>query len=327
MRSRLMTLTVLAGMLTVGAVATAQEGSAEAVFQKLLAAAQDNDRERAMALIEELKALDDAVPFLSDRLNSGDEREMGLAMMALEGMTDKAEQVAPIMFELTKHADERLRGAATMALINFDRSEKTVDRLIELLQDESSVVRWKAGYCFKEIGPDANKAVPALVKAIDDEDRDVRSYAVVALGAIHSQPDVSVPALVHALDVSTMDAAVALRQFGSDAAPAVPALVKWLNDGEKTGTNLAAREIAATLAVTSSPQAKVPRFRADVSGGSTLGTGRPPAEDLDPVGGIPALVVEVQERGIRSVGAEVRSGHTWAKGAGRGASRPHERPG
>jgi HEAT repeat protein len=88
------------------------------------------------------------------------------------------------------------------------------------------------------IGPDAKDAVPILLQGVSSTNVGKRYVAMRALGMIHSKPELVVPVLMkqlsdHAGMVSSahfITVVQALRNFGTNAKPAVPALIKAMDD-------------------------------------------------------------------------------------------------
>ena len=86
-------------------------------------------------------------------------------------------------------------------------------------------------YLFCSIGPEAEEAIPSLVHEL--ENIDSAPSAIFALGAIHSKPEIVVPILTKCLATNypwRQNVAEALGKFGADAKPAIPGLVKLMNE-------------------------------------------------------------------------------------------------
>ncbi|MBW4525335.1 MAG: HEAT repeat domain-containing protein [Phormidium tanganyikae FI6-MK23] len=70
-------------------------------------------------------------------------------------------------------------------LLGETRSENAIARLLKLLEDSDSDVRWRAAEALGKIGSEA--AIPGLLKLLEDSDSDVRGSAAEALGEIGSE--------------------------------------------------------------------------------------------------------------------------------------------
>ena len=94
-----------------------------------------------------------------------------------------------------------------------------------MLNDKNPDVRYTAVFALRSLGPVASDALPD---------------AILGLGEIHQEPERVIPILVKLLDEPQSpqgfryDALWALRQFGAQAKPAVPVLLRCLNDAEES---------------------------------------------------------------------------------------------
>src|SRR5205814_361410 len=86
------------------------------------------------------------------------------------------------------------------------------------------------------LGTNARPAVEMLIRSLDDHT--LGGGAAVVLGRLGLEGDVCVPALERCLlspkPALRMWGAISLGRFGDVAAPAVPELVKALNDGQES---------------------------------------------------------------------------------------------
>ena len=104
-----------------------------------------------------------------------------------------------------------------------------VPKLIEMYDDHPSrqIEIAKVLAC---IGPPAKLAVPSLLRGLTNTSVPVRQDAIFALGRIHAEPNTVVPVLIQALsdpdDSVGRSAAGALWEFGTNAKPAVPAIIE-----------------------------------------------------------------------------------------------------
>jgi len=118
-------------------------------------------------------------------------------------------------------------------------ASNAVPGLIRLYHERNSVEAKCA--CLESlaaIGPSASQVVPDLLVATSNADMTISSTAIWALGEIHSQPELVVPALTKLLDSKVrwahFHSSAALAKFGSDAKPALPTLMKFLDTNDLT---------------------------------------------------------------------------------------------
>jgi hypothetical protein len=113
-------------------------------------------------------------------------------------------------------------------------AKEAVPELIKIFEQNISpnsqnYTAWSLG----AIGPAASQAVPTLLGGTTNTYYTGRT-AIFALGRIHAEPELVVPALTELLKDPNRDVRVStissLELFGSDAKPAVAALVQSLND-------------------------------------------------------------------------------------------------
>lgn len=155
----------------------------------------------------------------------------------------------PVRVDGGDEVESLLAGMVEQAAEQFEEDEGTagpssaeVRKLIERLGDSEDLERVEAAMELAMYGQAATPAIPALVEMLKDSESEVRMAAAIALGGIGAEADMraAVPALVIALQdpsaVVRAEAAMALGQiglFGSEAAPAVRALRKALEDQDE----------------------------------------------------------------------------------------------
>lgn len=131
------------------------------------------------------------------------------------------------------HSDEEYHALADAGFAALGPLAKpAVPELIKLLNHPDPWVRVAAGYDLMWIGPEAQDAIPALITCLNDSNGMVRFRATRCLCAIHMKPELVVPALARSLEQSSVppsETISALVQYGEDAKPAVPQLVRLLN--------------------------------------------------------------------------------------------------
>ncbi|WP_157369511.1 HEAT repeat domain-containing protein [Zavarzinella formosa] len=111
--------------------------------------------------------------------------------------------------------------------------------LIRLLKNRDEAQRLRAAKALGRLGPDAKSAVAELVISLNDPDDDVRRAVLKALGLIvgSTRPSDAISVLI--LDLQDSDvgfrfrAAKALAAYGREAAPALDALQRAVNDRDK----------------------------------------------------------------------------------------------
>ena len=108
-----------------------------------------------------------------------------------------------------------------------------------------------AALALGHIGRGARAALPALIQRFTHTNDQVRFYAVSAVMSIGAEPDLTVPALTRALKDPSVDvrwnALVGLSNFGKRARPAVPEILKMLDDSGMVGTNSITQQVETAL--------------------------------------------------------------------------------
>ena len=168
---------------------------------------------------------DDVPDFLADELGwrGGLDPEKVSEARARESVARHAQQL--------KALDWRDRLVAAKALGMFGPVAVTaLPALMTTLQDDEWPVREAAAYAVREIGPAAATAVPALIVALEDDYWEIRILAAQALGKIGPGAMAAVPVLVSAFNGESRIASFAKEALISIGPPAVPALVKALED-------------------------------------------------------------------------------------------------
>jgi len=167
-------------------------------------------------------------------LESTDARTRLAAIKGLEALGDDAAAASPDLVKRLglrlQDSDRDVRRAAYGAVVQFGGGPKAaMPALTEALKNSNVDVRLNAAALLKGIGPEAVEATPALVDCLGD--LRVRPEAVEALGRI-GKP--AVPALVTVLKgndrVARLGAVQALSRIGPSAAEATPALIALLGD-------------------------------------------------------------------------------------------------
>jgi HEAT repeat protein len=176
-----------------------------------------------------------AVPALLQALHYSDAHVQTVAVTALEAIGYTGPEAIPVLQAMLTREG---RLSAERALAHYGaQAAPAVPRLIDLLRDSDSEVRWNAALTLGKIGPDAKAAVPNLVAALKDENALVREHAAEALGDIGPDARDAIPELVAVLKDPEArvrrDAVRSLGQIGlrdKATAEAIRPLVKDAND-------------------------------------------------------------------------------------------------
>jgi len=141
------------------------------------------------------------------------------------------------------------RSAARTLEQKGPEAKDAVDALIEALEDEDEYVRAAAGRALGEIGPQAERAIPALMKMMKDHVMIVRMAAAVGLGGIGPKANEAIPLLAEALESQDEDHNVkyrAAKALGDIGPEAVPALTKAVKNNQYFVRRISARALGNT---------------------------------------------------------------------------------
>jgi len=111
-----------------------------------------------------------------------------------------------------------------------------VPSLARLASDRDPDVREAAVSALLNFGPEAQAAVPVLLKCLNDPRDAVSVNAMTCLGNIHAQPELVIPVMMDYLTgrapatLIRIGAVRGIGNFGAQAKPAVPTLLRLLND-------------------------------------------------------------------------------------------------
>jgi HEAT repeat protein len=223
--------------------AAAEEG-AEAVIEQVSQAKSADER---ASLVEVLRELTDAVPALIRML--GDSRWFvvrNAADLLGEMAASKAEEP---LNDLLRHSDDRVRRAATNALLKLGTST-SVKGVYEAVNDSSPEVRMQAASALSSRKD--SKTSATLIRAIEGEDDgDVQTAMIAALGKI-ATPD-AVQKLTKLAEAETRmfrkkDSAMriaAVLALGEARSPAaVNALKALIDDKDREVRETASRALA-----------------------------------------------------------------------------------
>ncbi len=108
---------------------------------------------------------------------------------------------------------------------------------LQRLNDRSDVGQWvRAARLAADLGTNAEPAIPALLSALNSTNRSIQQQSCYALSRIHQRPELCIPALIVLLDSPAPEtrytALIGLHAFGSEAKPAVPAIIRMIQQSD-----------------------------------------------------------------------------------------------
>lgn len=173
-----------------------------------------------------------------------------------------ARPALPLMLKALGHPHLGIRYRALSAIRALGpAAEPAIPALLRCLDDENSSVRYAAIQALGAVGSAAEGAIPALAAKAQGESDSERAAALEALGEIGRRPERVLPILRDSLAGRRKspygyprEALRAVRGFGPDAAPLVPAVIPWIkrrapaptfSDGSESAGIDAALAIAA----------------------------------------------------------------------------------
>ncbi|MDO8802931.1 MAG: HEAT repeat domain-containing protein [Elusimicrobiota bacterium] len=194
------------------------------------AIAEGSPEEKEKAIAKLVSFGKDGFAALAELYTSAD---AGIRNATVSALTRNRQETAPLLMELLKDRDSRVRENAA-GLLGRYWDIVPVPGLIEALKNDASRVRAKAAWTLGVKGTEAREAIPPLTEALSDGDSYVRENAAKALGEMGPAARDAVPALIKALedtDKPVREKAIeALGKLGQEAGAAVPALAGSLTD-------------------------------------------------------------------------------------------------
>jgi hypothetical protein len=128
------------------------------------------------------------------------------------------------------------------------KAKPFVPALMALNSDEDQSTRYFAMFALRCLGPAANAALPEFIECLKDPDGSISCEAAIGLGEIHQEPEKSVRILMDFIEkyhtdrihwVPSYHAIRSLPKFGAQARPAVPILIRLLDDPQEWLRNAA----------------------------------------------------------------------------------------
>jgi HEAT repeat protein len=178
-------------------------------------------------------------------LNSQDLLVVIRAAEEIKRLGAGAKAALPSLAQAIKHPNEvvRLTVIETLSELPKEDAAEVVPILSESLNDKDPMVREAAALALTTLGPAAAGAIPSLIDRLGDTSRKVREGAALALSRIG---DGAIPNVVKAL-LSAKEEGVgsaAADALGLMGAPAVPALVSVLKEGDASASAAASKALA-----------------------------------------------------------------------------------
>jgi HEAT repeat protein len=160
------------------------------------------------------------------------------------------------LISLTREGAASVRRNAVMALgeIGIESGPKMLQALSDALQDKTQPVRAVAAEALTKIGPPAKETLPALKQAIDRPFFRARVQAALAIWKISGETEMAVRVLLEEFESinAPWEVAAAFSELGEAGASAVPGLTKLLTAAQAT-TRLFVIDALAAIGVASKP--------------------------------------------------------------------------
>jgi HEAT repeat protein len=230
-----------------------------AVLVRMLRSEDDDARERAAEALRELGPdAAPAVPDLRKVLSAGKDAYTRAEAAAALWHVQRREELELLVHDPRQEAlipliamlradDPRERSAAVTRLVDLGPdARRAAPGLAAVLRDPDVAVRLSAAEALCRMGPAAGSAAGALTDALKDECRSVRIAAAAALAHVRLRSPEAVAELTGLLERHPDEApaiAAALAEFGPEAKPAVPLLLRCLVDDDRSVYLAAARAL------------------------------------------------------------------------------------
>ena len=205
---------------------------------------------------EAAKAEDAALPLAKIIRDPNEDRNVRFAAIsAIRWARPNAEAMIEPLIRALHEADPEFQRNAAETMLGLELRGKlaVVEPLIRALSEKGNPqVRFYAAAALGRVGSEAELAIAPLVQALSDPDWKVRRISIEALANIGPRAQAALEPLVEVLkdwrnpEWVRSDAAMAIGRIGLDAALAVEALTRALEDGSPRVRD-AARESLSTL--------------------------------------------------------------------------------
>ncbi len=180
----------------------------------------------------------------ADELLSEDRKTKKKVFQDLLELKTKAIPILEILF---LHPEESVRESAQDLFTRM--GEEAIPSLLKLLDSNVGIQRYHAICCFRDMGPQAEKAVSALGECLDDAEIANAMEAARALAQLREKAAPAVEQLAKALEhphwIVRVMAAGALSSIGPKSAPAIRPLIILLIDEDVSVRRAAADALAA----------------------------------------------------------------------------------
>ncbi len=158
-----------------------------------------------------------------------------LARLAREEKPSLHKESTQIILDILKNDETpSMRAQAAEALSNYqDNPTLVVPALTKALDDNYLTVRSRVVQALARYGKNAESAVPKLLTMLREEgDESIRSSLIYTIQGIDSRSDAVVVEFIKLLDDPRVGSSIVghLYQFGPKAAPAVPKLIKMVEE-------------------------------------------------------------------------------------------------
>ena len=163
-------------------------------------------------------------------LDSGDLKQMELALEAIADMGSDAAEAVPALQKLLPHENALIQAHAAHALGRIGKPAlPAIEALAKMITDEDDEVRIAALDALAAIEPGPETAVPLMISALTSEDTNI---VLRALNSLADRGEAIVPAMILALGDERTEywALLVVQEIGPAAAAAVPAVEKLLGN-------------------------------------------------------------------------------------------------
>ncbi len=182
-----------------------------------------------------------AVPLLTETLESKHVSVRRNAPLALGNLEEASKEAVPKLLELVKDPDATVRVNSAVALWKIEKHQRAVPALVEMIQKGAGPAPYEATVALGRLEADPSILVPGLTAALQRDDPDVRRAAARAIGKIGP---VAIPQLAGPLaDPNPAVRRAAVEALGWMGEPAVKPLIVALGNEAPEARAAAARAL------------------------------------------------------------------------------------